>query len=35
MNKLQTAVEKIFLTIDPNVQMREAPQKLRTKHSIF
>lgn len=35
MNKLTTAVEKIFLGFDPNTQVREVPLELKTKHSFL
>ena len=35
MNKLTTAVEKIFLSLDPNTQVRTVPLEFKTKHSIL
>lgn len=35
MNKLMTAVEKMFLGFDPNTQVRTIPLEFKTKHSIF
>ena len=35
MNKLTTAVEKMFLGFDPNTQVRTVPLEFKTKHSIF
>ena len=35
MNKLTTAVEKMFLGFDPNTQVRTIPLEFKTKHSIF
>ena len=35
MNKLTTAVEKIFLSLDPNTQVRTVPLEFNTKHSIL
>lgn len=35
MNKLTTAVEKIFLSLDPNTQVRTVPLEIKTKHSIL
>lgn len=35
MNKLTTAVEKIFLELDPEAQVRTVPMEIKTKHSIL
>lgn len=35
MNKLTTAVEKIFLGFDSNTQVRTVPLEFKTKHSIL
>lgn len=35
MNKLMTAVEKIFLGFDPNTQVQEIPLELKTKRHFF
>ena len=35
MNKLTTAVEKVFLGFDPNTQVRTVPLEFKTKHSIL
>lgn len=35
MNKLTTAVEKVFLSLDPNAQVKEIPLEIKTKHSVF
>lgn len=35
MNKLITAVEKIFLGFDSNTQVRTVPLEFKTKHSFF
>ena len=35
MNKLITAVEKVFLGFDPNTQVRTVPLEFKTKHSNF
>lgn len=35
MNMMMTAVEKIFLSLDPNTQVRTVPLEFKTKHSIL
>ena len=35
MNELMTAVEKLFVTLDPNTTVREVPLELHTKHGIL
>jgi hypothetical protein len=35
MNKLLTAVEKIFLNLDPSTQVRTVPLEFKTKHSFL
>jgi hypothetical protein len=35
MNKLTTSVEKMFLRLDPNTQVKEIPLELKTRHSLF
>lgn len=35
MNMLLTAVEKLFLSIDGNAQVRSRPLELKTKHHLF
>ncbi|MCR5611090.1 MAG: hypothetical protein K6F68_04580 [Clostridiales bacterium] len=35
MNKLLTAVEKMFIGFDPNTQVTTVPLELKTKHHLF
>lgn len=35
MNQLLTAVEKMFLSIDPQTQVRSEPIQVKTKHNFF
>ena len=35
MNKMITAVEKLFLALDPNTQVRTIPLEVKTKHNFF
>lgn len=35
MNKLTTAVEKLFLSLDPNTQVRTVPLEFSTKRSVL
>ena len=35
MNMMATAIEKIFLSIDPNTQVRCIRQEIKTKHDFF
>ena len=35
MNRLQTAIEKMFLRLDPETTVREFPLELKTRHSLL
>lgn len=35
MNKLETAIEKLFLTLDPYTMVHTEPVQFKTKHSFF
>ena len=35
MNMLMTAIEKLFLELDPNTQVRTVPLDVKTKHSFL